>query len=448
MTRPFNSLLFNMVWLWRSMRYTTDMTRKCCSPTDTLRFTLIQLNLFMSDYQTGETTRFMLCCRQRVFKDDRKPKHQRPLHLEQERLFFFSPPQSLSERGEKKKANCCILTSPHFSPPPSCFTVGWLQPIAKPEPGVPHRANPSPLLAAWFCITSTNRAHGMHSARHRQTAVAPVPRIRSRSHVLWVSCLSGVRWPAWSRATAASLSSAPPPPPPANRSPARWSPGRRRKLRTPHPHLSPPLLKPTLLLPFLIVFGLCSFCTASLYRTEACLHKQKSKNSKTPRQKDKNRLCTIQRADFFAQRLYIFHARHLCWGSSLNQTVSRMFVSCLVKWGGGGFDCGAFVALKAERSNILFLGAMRPDEDTGGDVTYMHLHLHARIQHWDDAYLIPAHSLQTGCAVTDKHHHTRTNVDVWRHAKSSSVCHITRALCCIWWVVYRSKWVWVRVRVV
>lgn len=85
-----------------------------------------------------------------------------------------------------------------------------------------------------------------------------------------------------------------------------------------------------------------------------------------------------------------------------------MFVSCLVQ--GGRLNCGAFVALKAERSNILILGATGPDEDTGGVVTYMHLHLHPHIQYWDGAYLILARSLKTGCAVTYKHHHTRTNM--------------------------------------
>lgn len=41
----------------------------------------------------------------------------------------------------------------------------------------------------------------------------------------------------------------------------------------------------------------------------------------------------------------------------------------------------AFVALEAETSNILILGATGPDEDTGGAVTYMHLHLHPHVQY-------------------------------------------------------------------
>lgn len=43
-----------------------------------------------------------------------------------------------------------------------------------------------------------------------------------------MSPFTGVRWPAWSRATVASLSSALPPLHPTNPSPAQWSPGRQK----------------------------------------------------------------------------------------------------------------------------------------------------------------------------------------------------------------------------
>lgn len=41
-----------------------------------------------------------------------------------------------------------------------------------------------------------------------------------------------------------------------------------------------------------------------------------------------------------------------------------------------------------ERSNILILGATERDDDTGGAVTYMHLHMHTYTQYRGDAYLI------------------------------------------------------------
>lgn len=68
-----------------------------------------------------------------------------------------------------------------------------------------------------------------------------------------------------------------------------------------------------------------------------------------------------------------------------------LFVSCLVQgWGVHGREMNrrVFVALEGERSNILILGATGPDEDTGGAVTYMHLHLHPYIYYRGGAYLI------------------------------------------------------------
>lgn len=155
--------------------------------------------------------------------------------------------------------------------------------------------------------------HWVHSAGRWQAAVAPVllidllwsspgsPALKSSPPLTSFSprpCSrpAGAPWPAWSRATAASLSSAPPPPPPATRSPAPWSPGRSQEPKTKDfapikPWASlllpfflvPPSGSPTSWLPahlsssLLIVFGLCSSRQASLFRTDACLHKQKTK---------------------------------------------------------------------------------------------------------------------------------------------------------------------------
>lgn len=41
-----------------------------------------------------------------------------------------------------------------------------------------------------------------------------------------------------------------------------------------------------------------------------------------------------------------------------------------------------------ERSNILILGATEQDDDTGGAVTYMHLHVRTHTEYRGDAYLI------------------------------------------------------------
>lgn len=106
--------------------------------------------------------------------------------------------------------------------------------------------------------------HRVHSAGRWQAAVASVllielsscgnPAVKcSPSHVFLCpsSRSAGAPWPAWSRATAASLSSAPPPPPPATRSPAPWSPGRSHEPKT--KDFAP--LKPlaSFLLPFFLV---------------------------------------------------------------------------------------------------------------------------------------------------------------------------------------------------
>lgn len=68
-------------------------------------------------------------------------------------------------------------------------------------------------------------------------------------------------------------------------------------------------------------------------------------------------------------------------GSCLKQNISRTFVFVVLKVKGREMNFGAFVVPETERSNILILGATGPDEHTGGAVTYMHLHLHTRLQH-------------------------------------------------------------------
>lgn len=97
---------------------------------------------------------------------------------------------------------------------------------------------------------SASWARVVHTECTWQTAVALFLHTCKVSCRVWIvsahmffgspSLTSGVRWPAWSRATAASLSSAPPPPHPANHSPARWSPGRNWKPRTSVPTIPPP----------------------------------------------------------------------------------------------------------------------------------------------------------------------------------------------------------------
>lgn len=97
---------------------------------------------------------------------------------------------------------------------------------------------------------SASWARVAHTECHWQRGVAQL--LDTCQHVWSVRCScahlfsdlsppSGVPWPAWSRATAASLSSAPPPPPLTNRSRARWSPGRNWKMTStptiPHFHL-------------------------------------------------------------------------------------------------------------------------------------------------------------------------------------------------------------------
>lgn len=132
---------------------------------------------------------------------------------------------------------------------PSYLTHCWvLQPMAEPEPCMPHRVN-----HVWSGCMVLHHEHELCTQNALvlwQTAVALFLHTCKVSCRVWIvsahmffgspSLTSGVRWPAWSRATAASLSSAPPPPHPANHSPARWSPGRNWKPRTSVPTIPPP----------------------------------------------------------------------------------------------------------------------------------------------------------------------------------------------------------------
>lgn len=161
----------------------------------------------------------------------------------------FSPRVCLKilEQAGKK---CSILMSSPTSALSYLLHCWLLQPMAEPEPRVPHRVNPSPSWlhgsASWARIVHTECIQLV--AGRLRLLWCCIFEVRCR---VWSLCAltcssgslsltSGVRWPAWSRATAASLSSAPPPPPPANRSPARWSPGRHWKLRTSTPTTIPP----------------------------------------------------------------------------------------------------------------------------------------------------------------------------------------------------------------
>lgn len=72
-------------------------------------------------------------------------------------------------------------------------------------------------------------------------------------------------------------------------------------------------------------------------------------------------------------------------------------MSCLVQgWGVHGREMNrrVFVALEGERSNILILGATGPDEDTGGAVTYMHLHV--------NPYTVLRRRIPHSCALAKK----------------------------------------------
>lgn len=63
------------------------------------------------------------------------------------------------------------------------------------------------------------------------------------------------------------------------------------------------------------------------------------------------------------------------------------------------------------------------------------LHPHPRMQHREDAYLIPVPSLTGLDSLLRRRRHTRaTNTGMCDNMPKCSVCHNTRALCSIWWV--------------
>lgn len=334
-----------------------------------------------------------------------------------------------------------------------------LQPMAEPEPCVSHRVPQSPScgfdLAAWLCIMSTSCAHRMHSVSDWQTAVALVLHTCEFGCRMWNSC-------RLTRSLDLCLSPQGFDDQPGVEPQRLLSAQCRHHLLQPvavqlddlqvetgswglqspcpphcpyHPHRSQLSSRPS--------SSSLDFCTAGLCGTDACLHKQQTNNYKKiwGKKKKKTRDCVQFKGLIFAQRSYIFRAWHLCWAAVRIRTLAEcVFVSCLMPGGkvkGREMNCDAFVALETERSNILILGATGPDEHTGGAVTYMHLHLHPHIQYWDDTYLILVCWLKNWmcCYIQTPPH---TQIHVWWHAKIYRVCHITRGVCSIWWIVYRS----------
>lgn len=219
-------------------------------------------------------------------------------------------PHSIFENtfsGTSKESG--ILTSSHTSTFFYLMHCWLLQPMAEPERCVPHWVNDSPScrfdLAAWLCIMM------LHICEIGWTVWSLCPLTCSLGSL---SLTSGVRWPAWSRATAVSLSSAPPPPPPVSHSPARWSPGRNWKLRTsiltvPSPSTaltinteanSPPTLPRRLWTLFLLH-------SQSLWNW-SMLAQTEDKEFKKPEAKRKKTDCVQFKGLIFAQRSYIFRA--------------------------------------------------------------------------------------------------------------------------------------------
>lgn len=223
-----------------------------------------------------------------------------------------------------------------------------------------------------------------------------------------LSLSSGVRWPAWNRATVASHSSAPPPPPLANHSPAQWSPGRSWTPRTlgplnPHSQPYPPTPLPTTLKPALLVFGLCTYCTASLHGTEACLHKQKTKNKRKKQR--------LHLKGWFLHKGHIFHAWRHCLALVRVTTLAECwFVLCPVHSGKVNVRA-SFTALESERSNILVLGATGPDKDTGVTVTFTHLRFHSRKQYCGHAFLLHVRWLKRLDVLLHSQNHHRWTFD-------------------------------------
>lgn len=169
-------------------------------------------------------------------------------------------------------------------------------------------------LAAWLCNTSTSstcthtHTH-IHSVCHQQ--------IHILRHVPSFPCLpsSGVRWPAWSPATAASLSSVPPPPRRFSRSPAPWSPGRRRGGGKPRSSIPPLLLRLKSILfsthrP--LYLWTQSLCTAqSLWDWSMLVQTENKEFIKKRKKKKKN--STISKGLIFCTKvIHISRAWHLC----------------------------------------------------------------------------------------------------------------------------------------
>lgn len=179
---------------------------------------------------------------------------------------------------------------------------------------------------------------------------------------------SGAPWPAWSRATAASLSSAPPPPPPPIPSPAPWSPGRRWKLPSPWRRLfhCPPLFIGRLLHSQALV-DLEHACTTRIQELKT-----------TPGKKMKCPSVHTFKGWLFAQSSYICCPQQLRWAAAWAECV--------------GSRAGEKRPLE---SNSLILEAARPHSHTGEAVTNMHPHLHLHRPYWDNCNLLVAIAIET-----------------------------------------------------
>lgn len=188
------------------------------------------------------------------------------------------------------------------------------------------------------------------------------------------------------------LSSPLPPPPPCH--------------TLPHTPLTP---KP-FLLPIRVDAQLLSHSKSIELKHARTNGRERIKNLRQKGGRRRKRLYTILKGWFFCTKMIYFLCLVTLLGSSLNQNISRMFV-CGGKVKGRETSCGAFVAREAKISNIFILDGMEPDENSGGAVTLLHLHLHThKCRH--------AHGRLTTCK----------NVH----------CHITRGVSSFWWIVYRS----------
>lgn len=257
---------------------------------------------------------------------------------------------------------------------------------------------------------------------------------------------SGVRWPAWSRVTAASLSSAPPPPPPVNLNPARWSPGRSWIINPPHPPTEANFLS----CPSSTSLDSVPIAQPVSNRTEACLHKQKTKNKKNLRQKnkEKQRPCTILKG-WFLHKGHIFFMPGTWAGQQFESEISRMFV-CAVSHVGG--------KVKGREMRCVCLcgsGSWKKQYSHPGSYG-------TEWTHWRRCYIYAFTSAPTEYSTETTHTsflcarwknwmccyiqtplHMHTNIQTFEDMQKFTVFAILpEGFVQIWWIVYRSKCLW------